>query len=114
MSRAEILSQLKNSEETAKQRRAKAEEEAKQIVAGARKESSAIIEAARTKAAADAEMKIKKASAEITAEANKERTNGENEAAALKASAKGKVNAATEYLVQQFEGYINARTSTNG
>jgi vacuolar-type H+-ATPase subunit H len=114
MSRAEILSQLKQSEEAAKQRRAKADEEAKQIVANARKESSAIIEAARNKAAANAEASIKKASAEIASEANAERAKGAQEAEALKASAKGKVNVAADHLVREFEGYINARTSTNG
>src|SRR5271157_727397 len=114
MSRAEILSQLKQSEEAAKQRRAKAEEEAKQVVAGARKDASVIVETARNKSMADADAKIKKASAEIEAEANAQRTDGEKQAVALKGSAKTKVGSATDYLMGEFERYINARTSANG
>jgi V/A-type H+-transporting ATPase subunit G/H len=114
MSRAEILSQLKQTEEEAKLRKARAEEEAKQIIANARKEASGIVEAASAKAAADADASIKKASAEIQAEANALKADGEKQAGTLKASARTKVKASADYLMKEFEGYINARTSTHG
>lgn len=114
MSRAEVLSQLKQSEEEAKQRRAKAEEEAKKIVAAAHVEASSIIDAAKNKAIAEADALIKNDTARIQGEANVERSEGEKQAAALKTSAKAKVGAATDYLTGEFERYVNARTSTHG
>jgi len=114
MSKAEILTQLKTAEEQAKQRRAKAEEEARQVVANARKDSSSVIENARKKAAVDAKAKIDKAAAEISAEAKAMREEGEKSAAMLKASATMKVSTATDYLVKEFERYVDVRASKNG
>ena len=114
MSKAEILTQLKTAEEQAKQRRAKAEEEAKLTVANARKEASAILDTARNKAAAEAQTKIDKAAAEISAESKSMRQTGEKDAAELRASATKNVGVATDYLIKEFERYVDVRTSKNG
>ena len=70
--------------------------------------------AARKKAAADAKAKIDKAAAEIGSEAKAMRAEGEKDAASLKASATKNVGAATEYLIKEFERYVDVRASKNG
>ncbi|HMK45591.1 MAG TPA: hypothetical protein VK436_03095 [Methanocella sp.] len=114
MSKAEILTQLKTAEEQAKMRREKANEAAKQTVTAARADASAIIESARSKAATEAQTKIDKAAAEIGAQSKSTRSAGENDAAALKASASKNVSTATDYLIKEFERYIDVRASKNG
>ena len=114
MSKAEILTQLKSAEEQAKGRRAKAEEEARHTVAAARKEASAITENANNRAAADARAKIDRAAKDIAAEANAVRAGGDRSAAELKSSAKKHVAAATGFLINEFERYVDVRASKNG
>jgi V/A-type H+-transporting ATPase subunit G/H len=114
MSKAEILTQLKTAEEQARARRAKADEEAKQTIAIARKDASAILDNARVKAAAEAQAKIDKAAAEIGAESKAMRAEGEKSAATLRSSAAKNVGAATNYLIAEFERYVDVRASKNG
>jgi len=114
MSKAEILTQLKSAEEQAKQRRAKAEEDARHTVAAARKDASAITESARNKAAADARVKIENATTAVTTEANALRADGEKNASTMKAAAMKNVGGATNYLIKEFERYVDARASKNG
>jgi V/A-type H+/Na+-transporting ATPase subunit G/H len=114
MSKAEILTQLKSAEEQAKARRAKAEEDARQTIAVARKDASAITESARNKAAAEAQRKIDASAKDIAAEANTLRAGGERSAAEMKASAKKHVGAATDYLITEFQRYVDVRAAKNG
>jgi V/A-type H+/Na+-transporting ATPase subunit G/H len=102
MSKAEILTQLKSAEEQAKARRAKAEEDARQTIAVARK------------AAAEAQRKIDASAKDIAAEANTLRAGGERSAAEMKASAKKHVGAATDYLITEFQRYVDVRAAKNG
>jgi vacuolar-type H+-ATPase subunit H len=84
------------------------------MVAAARRDASAITDNARDKAAAEAQAKIDAAAKDIAAEANTLRAGGERSAGELKATAKTHVGAATDYLIKEFERFVDARAAKNG
>jgi len=108
MTKANILSEIKKTEENARTMISKANEAKAKKVLEAKNQSRELINEAKNESAAIADQKIFQAKEKIKSEKEKMLKEGLVAAESIKSQANSNIAKATEYLVEQFERSTHA------
>ncbi len=108
MAKAEILSQIKETETSAKEMVEEAIEAKNKKVSKARAEAREIIKQAEAEAEESADNSMRSAQKEIQSEREKIIDKGNEEAEALRSKARNNMDGAINYLLKEFERSVHA------
>jgi len=108
MTKAEILTQIKQAEEDAKSMISEANDDRAKQIADARAQGKELINKAETEASKKGKDNIAQIKEKLKSEKAKMLDQGLSSAESIKSEASEKVEKATEYLVEQFERAIHA------